>query len=1003
MRKIRLSTARISSLLRSVAEPLECRLLFDLTPITFASATSFVAGTAPIGLVAADFNQDGDMDLAVADHSTDKVDVFFGDGEGSFSAGPVLSLSAPPVAIITGDFNGDGKPDIAVACTAAAGQSTTSVDVFLNTGDGTFGLGQITTVETGATPGEPVGLAAGDFNADGKLDLAVTEYSTQSIAILFGNGNGTFETPVTYSANQYPTAIAAGDFNDDGYPDLAVANTSVNVLAGDKNDGTATNEVSLLLDDSTGDFSVGANLQINSTTGTPDSVATANLTGATTPGLLVGNTDGTVTVFTNSSGSFATSAQPGVGGGTTAVAPGDFNLDGDTDFVSANGGNALGNSSNTVTVVPGIGSGMVSEAQVLGTGVGPADVVVADFNNDGKPDIATANEGDGTVSILLNTTTVPLVATSISVVSSDLSAPAGTAVTFTATVKGSTVSPLPGESLPTGKVNFYDGSTLMGSSNISAGTDTATLTTSNLIVGSHRIGVTYAGDPAYGDSASARNVQVIAPTATEGPDLVGTLSSTTLPAVIAPGETGVVKVLVTNQGNTPAVGVITDDVYLSLDQTVDGSDISLPVRGALARASLHLAAGKSITLTGTVTVPQNTALATYSLLVQLDATGSLAESVSSNDTVVSQGQFTVSDVFGNVDGRSGIVLNVADNSGTPAVFRLTGPGNGSVNVSNGTVEISLEGTTAASVLTVTGSAAFIATDLTTDSPIGSIRAPKLDVTGNLNLPGGAATVILNSAGVSGDNGAISIGSGAATALTITSVPGANLNAAGGIKSLSVGEWTSGEITAGWIGTLRSTQQFATSLSLSGTGAPAGVSLNSATIGGMAGGSWIIAGNINRVSLASVPTTSSNWGLDDLGTLKSLTIDSTLYGSVFATSIGSVVIDGGVNGGIIAASASFASILIRGDLTDSDVLAGTAGPGTLGSIRVTGSATGAFVGAGAGSGGSGPISISPGGIIKSVTVLGSVDSTSKFLAATLPKRAVLDGVAVMPATELHFQV
>jgi hypothetical protein len=995
---------RMSGPGQRLAEALETRLLFDLTPITFGSATSFVAGTSPIGLVAADFNGDGDMDLAVADKATDKVDLFFGNGTGSFTTGPVLSLSAPPTAIITGDFNGDGKPDIAVACTAAAGGSTTSVDVFLNTGGGTFGLGQITNVETGATPGEPVGLAAGDFDNDGKQDLVVTEYSAQSIAILFGNGNGTFATPVPYSADQFPTAVATGDFDDDGFPDIAVTSTSVNVFAGGTNGGSASNQVSLVLDDasSPGNFSVGANLAINSTTGTPDSVEIANLTGTGTPGLLVGNTDGTVTVFTNTAGDFANSAMVGVGGGTTGVAAGDFNLDGDTDFVSSNGGNALGNSSNSVTVVPGIGEGMVSEAQQIQTGSMPADVVVADFNNDGLPDIATANEGDGTVSILLNNTAIPQVATSITVTSSELSAPAGAAVTFTATVTGASVSPLPGESIPTGTVNFYDGSTLLGSPTLIPGTDQVQLTTSDLTIGSHRIGVTYAGDPAYGDSAGVRIVQVITPTATEGPDLVGSLSATVLPTTLAPGETGTVKIVITNQGNTPADGVISNDVYLSLDQTVDNTDTLLHVTGSLARTSLRLAAGKSITLSGTVTIPQNASLATYYLLVQVDATGSLAESVSTNDTAVSPLQYAVADVFGSVDGKAGVVLKMDDDNGTPATFRLTGPGNGAVNIGDDGVQIVLDGTTAASALTVTGSAGFIASELTADSPIGTIKAPLLSVTGDVTLPDGAATVTLQNIGISGNNGLISIGDGSATTLSFASVPGMNLNAAGGIKSLSVTNWASGEITAGWIGTLRSKQQFAPSLLLSGAGAPAGLALGTVTVGGMAAGSWNVTGNAGRISLASTPTTSSAWGFDASGALKSLTVDSTLFGSVLADSIGAVVVDG-LDGGVVGSNTSFSSILIRGNLTSSDVLAATSGAGVLGSVRVTGSVTDGFVAADAGTSSTPPIAVGPNGTIKSVTVLGSVDSASKFLAAVLPKRAVLDDKSVAPATDPHFQV
>ena len=168
--------------------------------------------------MAADFNGDGNEDLAVADGADNRVYLFFGNGAGAFSAGPVLSLSSPPVGILTGDFNGDGRPDIAVACTAGEGQSTTSVDVFLNTGAGTFGLGQITTVETGAVPGEPVPIAAGDFNGDGHLDLAVGDYTNESISILLGTGTGTFAAPVNYQSNAHPTAIAAAHFDNDKTP-----------------------------------------------------------------------------------------------------------------------------------------------------------------------------------------------------------------------------------------------------------------------------------------------------------------------------------------------------------------------------------------------------------------------------------------------------------------------------------------------------------------------------------------------------------------------------------------------------------------------------------------------------------------------------------------------------------------------------------------------------------------------------------------------------------------
>lgn len=988
---------------QAIAQTLESRVLFDLTPITFAPSVSFVAGTSPVAMVTADFTGDGDLDLAVADKATDKVNIFLGNGNGTFSVGQVLSLSAPPTAIITGDFTDNGQTDIAVATTATANDSNTAVDVFVNNGNANFSLGKITTVETNATPGEPVALAAGDFNNTSNMGLAVTGYSSQSVYILNGNGNGTFAAPIPYTSDQYPTAIAEADFDDDGYPDLAVTSTSVNTVAGQTNNGSATNQVSLILDDSRGDFSGGPNIAIT-TNGTPDGVTAANLTTASTPGLLVACTDGTVDVITNTGGSFAVSAVATVAGGTGSVAAGDFNLDGNTDFVSANGGGL--NSSNSVTVVPGLGDGALSSSSTLGTGAGPVAVVVGDFNNDGKPDIATADSLDGTVSILLNTTALTQIGTSVSLQSSDTSVPAGTTVTFTATVKGASVSPLAGESVPTGTVDFYNGSTLLDATTLPAGSDQAQFSTSSLIVGTQQIHATYAGDTAYLGSSSPHINQVILPTATEGPDLVGTLISSTLPATVAPGETGSVKIQVTNQGNTPAVGSITNTVYLSLDESVEPGDPQLTVRGALARANLRLAPNKSITLTGIVTIPQDAPLATYQLLVALNSTGSLPESVTTNNTVFSPAMYAVADVFGTVAGRSGVVLNVDDENGTPATFRLTGPGGGAVNIGDDGVQVLLRGTSAASSLLVTSprdAASFDATDLSAEGAIGNIRAGTMSVSGDISLSGGAASIMLASAGNSGAPANITLGAGSATAISITSVPGANLNAAGGIKSIAVGSWGDGTITAGWIGTLRSTQQFTAGLSLSGAGAPGGTALSSATIGGTASGGWTVSGNIGRITAASTAPTADGWSLNDNGALKSLSLDSTFYGNVFATSIGSVQIRGDLFGGDIAADSSLGSIVVDGNLADAKVLAATTAAGTLGTLRVTGSATDSLVAAGAGNGTESSIVLSNAGAIKSITVLGSVDTASKFLAAVLPKRAVLGGVAVTPATDPHFQV
>ncbi len=917
-----------------VVESLEQRRLF--ATINFAAHTDFAVGVTPVALVAADFTGNGVEDLAVADSTTDKVYIFLGNGTGAFTAGPILSLSSPPTAMITGDFNGDGLPDIAVASTAGLGQNSTSVTVFLNTGAGTFGVGQITTVETGATIGETVGLAAADFNRDGHLDLAVTDYTDENVSILSGNGNGTFASPVTYNLDGHPTAITSADFNNDTYPDLAITTTFT-----DNSTGTAvtTNNVDVLLGSSTG-FSAGPEISL-STSGIPADITSANLTGVTTPGLIVGDSGGGGTLLTNTAGTFATSAVATLAAGSTAIATTDFDLDGNTDFVSSDGGSATSTSTDSVTVVQGAGNGSIGNTYQFSVGAHPADVVVADFNNDGKPDIATANELGGTVSILLNSTALPLISTTTALQPSATSTPAGSTLTLQATITPKSASPLTGEEVPTGTVDFYDGTTLLSSVVLASASEVAVYTTANLTIGAHTLRAKYLGDDAYALSTSAPLTETITPTATEGPDLVGTILSTTFPAVVAPGETGTIKVQLTNQGNTIASGTITNALNLSLDTLLDSADVSVAIHGSLARVAVHLQPGKSETLTGTVAIPQNFSLASYYFLISLNHTGSLAESVSTNDLVVSQTPVAVSDVFGTVDGRKNVVLTAADTDGVFGVFHLSGPGNGTLNVGDGGTDLLLAGTTAASSLSVTTARGQVLrlTDLTADSAVGKLSLTTTDLTSLASLPDGATSLALAST-----DGTITIGGGTISSLSLGAVTSASLNTSGGIKSLAVTNWDAGQITAPWIGSLSSKEVFAAGLQLSGSAAPGGVALNSATITGVLGTStsnWNITGTLARLTAASFAT---GWVLDDSGLIKSLTSTGTFDATVNA--------------------------------------------GTISSIQVRGSATGATFNATTS--------------IGSITIHGPVDSTTRFISPVLPKKVVVGGVAEVPTTDPRFE-
>jgi hypothetical protein len=202
---------------------------------------SFEAGPVysvdlPYSVTAADFNGDGLLDLAVADNATNKVFVFLGRGDGTFTS-PVSYHAPLPERVLAVDLNGDGHPDLAIL--AYCGPSPKlcphgAVEVLLNTGSGTFGKPHYFGVGIG-----PDGIAAGDLNRDGKVDLVVANNNFQSastVSVLLGDG--TFKRTVNYNAGAGPAGVAIADFNGDGYLDIAVANigdSTLSVLFGQGN------------------------------------------------------------------------------------------------------------------------------------------------------------------------------------------------------------------------------------------------------------------------------------------------------------------------------------------------------------------------------------------------------------------------------------------------------------------------------------------------------------------------------------------------------------------------------------------------------------------------------------------------------------------------------------------------------------------------------------------------------------------------------------------------
>lgn len=289
-----------------------------------AQATTYSVGANPEGAVAADFNGDGNLDIAFANSGSNGVTILLGNGDGTFTIPATLPAAAYAASIAVGDFNGDGVPDLAISNNA----SGYVVTILLGNGDGTFAVGSSATVPAWSV--NPEGMVAMDFNGDGKLDLAVTSSNTNSpanyvVTILLGNGDGTFAVGNSYPTGNNDIAIAAGDFNGDGVPDLAIANhydDTVTILLGN-GDGTFTAATGSPVATGSGPFAIVAGDFNND--GNLD-LATADYS-VDTVTVFLGNGNGTFT---------AAPLAPTAGGAPDGIAVGDFNGDGLLDIITAN-------------------------------------------------------------------------------------------------------------------------------------------------------------------------------------------------------------------------------------------------------------------------------------------------------------------------------------------------------------------------------------------------------------------------------------------------------------------------------------------------------------------------------------------------------------------------------------------------------------------------------------------------------------------------------------------
>ena len=360
---------------------------------TFKDSLDFVAGDAPLAAAAGDFDGDGHVDLAIINFSSQTISVPLGKGDGTFRAARSYAADLVPLAIASGDLNGDKKPDLVVVnycgLDSLCGKAGT-VAIFLADEAGGYRLSNTYTLGAGS-----VSVALIDANGDKNLDIIALNRGDKTISVLLGVGDGTFQQPLTFSTADSPVAVVIGDFNKDGKPDLAVVGDCGSAKC------TEPGNAEILLGTGDGSFSSGFTYPVGYA---PISVAVGDINKDGSPDILVANgcgndatckSPGTATVLVgDGKGNFKPAADIALGNAPTAIALADLTGHGVPDLLVSR------SADNTLAVLRGNGDASFKAAVVYPVGNGPGSVTVADFNGDGKPDVAVANANDSTISVL---------------------------------------------------------------------------------------------------------------------------------------------------------------------------------------------------------------------------------------------------------------------------------------------------------------------------------------------------------------------------------------------------------------------------------------------------------------------------------------------------------------------------------------------------------------------------------------------------------------------------
>ena len=345
-------------------------------PGTFAHDSVYPVGHGPNSAFAADFDGDGDIDLAIANDYSHDISVLLNEGDGTFDVHSTYGISDAPSSICAADFDCDDDIDLVSAI-----HDSDHVVILLNDGDGAFALDSAYPVD-----GSPFSVIAADLDGDGHFDIVTGNGASGSISVLSGNGDGTFASHVDYLIDGWLAEVLAGDFDGDGDLDLVIM------------DPYPTSHAIVLLNDGGGTFSPGP---ISPVDEQPFSFFAADLDGDNDLDLATVNIAlGKAFVLLNEGdATFLADSAYQTGDEPISVFAADLDGDSDLDLIVANYHYCY---ANDVSVLLNNGDGTFAQQSHYLVSGNPSSVLAVDLDGDGRLDIVTANPAFDNVSVLLS-------------------------------------------------------------------------------------------------------------------------------------------------------------------------------------------------------------------------------------------------------------------------------------------------------------------------------------------------------------------------------------------------------------------------------------------------------------------------------------------------------------------------------------------------------------------------------------------------------------------------